>query len=66
MKIVGLGAKYSECIRGQLVLSNAEGVPNRYFLDLVPWIGEQRYIEMLVLHFSNNPEIYGYVGKFLE
>ena len=33
MKIVGSGAKYTECIRGQLVLSNAEGVPFRYGID---------------------------------
>ena len=33
MKIVGSGAKYTECIRGQLVLSNAEGVPFRYCID---------------------------------
>ena len=26
------------------------------------WIGEQPYIEMLVLNFSNNPDIYGHVG----
>ena len=34
--------------------------------DLVPWIGEQPYVEMLVLHFSNNPDIYGHVGKLPE
>ena len=36
------------------------------FLDLVPWIGEQKIIEMLVQHFSNKPDIYFYIGKLLE
>ena len=27
--------------------------------DLVPWIGEQQYFEMLVQHFSNNSDTYG-------
>ena len=34
--------------------------------DLVPWIGEQGYIKMLVLHLSINLDIFGYMGKFLE
>ena len=34
--------------------------------DLVPWIGDKRYIKMLVGHFSNNLEIGGYIGKLLE
>ena len=34
--------------------------------DLVPWIGEQPNIKMLVLHFPNNPDICGHVGKFPE
>ena len=38
----------------------------RSVMDLAPWIGEQRYIEMLVLHFFNNPNINGYVGKFVQ
>ena len=29
-------------------------------------IGEELYIEMLVRHFSIDPDIYGYVGKLLE
>ena len=31
--------------------------------DLVPWIGEQQYFEMLVRHFSIDFDIYNYVGK---
>ena len=34
--------------------------------DLVPWFGEQQYIEMLVQHFPNNPDISGYVWKLPE
>ena len=34
--------------------------------DLVNWIGEQQYIEMLVWHFSNNHDICGHVGKLTE
>ena len=36
------------------------------FLDFVSWIEEQRYIEMLFLYFSNNPDIHGYNGKLPE
>ena len=36
------------------------------FLYFVPWIGEQCKIEMLVLHFSNNPDIHGFNGKISE
>ena len=35
-----------------------------FFLNFVSQIGEQRYIEVLVMHFPNNPDIHGYVGKF--
>ena len=31
-------------------------------LDLVPWIGEEPYIQMLIWYFSNNLDIYDYVG----
>ena len=34
--------------------------------DLVAWIGEQQYNEMLVRHLSNNSDICGYVGKLPE
>ena len=34
--------------------------------DLVPWIGEQQYIEMLLLLFANNPDKCCYVGKLQE
>ena len=34
--------------------------------DLVPWIGGQRWIEMLLRYFSNNPDICGYVGELPE
>ena len=36
------------------------------FLDLVPWIGGQKSIKMLVHHFSNKPDMYGYVGTLSE
>ena len=36
------------------------------FLDIVPWIGEQQCIEMLVLHFSSKPDMRGHVGKLPE
>ena len=32
--------------------------------DLVPWLKEQQSFEILVKHFSIDPDIYGYVGKF--
>ena len=32
--------------------------------DLVPWIGEQQYIKMLVRNFPKDPDICGYVRKF--
>ena len=34
--------------------------------DLVPWIGEQLYIEIWIRYFSNDPDLNGYVGKLLE
>ena len=37
-----------------------------FFLDLVPSIGEQQYVDMLVKQFSNSPDIYGYVEKIPE
>ena len=33
------------------------------FLDLVPWLWEWPYIQMLVWYFSNNLDVYDYVGK---
>ena len=33
------------------------------FYNLVPRMGEDRYIEMLVQHFSINPGIHGFTGK---
>ena len=36
------------------------------YQDLVRWIGEQQYFEMLIRHFSNNPNVCGYVGKLPE
>ena len=33
------------------------------FLDLVPWICEYPYIQMLIWYFSNNLDIYYYVRK---
>ena len=33
--------------------------------DLVPWIEELWYIEMLAQQFSNNRDVFGYVGKLL-
>jgi hypothetical protein len=35
-------------------------------LDLVPWIGEKPYTQMLIWYFSNNLNIYDYVGKLPE
>ena len=35
-------------------------------LDLVPWIGEYPYTPMLIWYFSNNLDIYDYVGKLPE
>ena len=37
-----------------------------FFLDIGPWIGEQQCIEMLVWHFSNNPDICRHVEKLPE
>ena len=35
--------------------------------DIVPWIGIQQYIEILVWNFPNNPtDICAYVGKLPE
>ena len=34
--------------------------------DLVPWIGEQRYLKTLVHHFSIDRDMYGYVGKLTK
>ena len=34
-------------------------------LDLVPWIGEQTYTQKIFGYFSNNHDIYDYVGKLL-
>ena len=34
--------------------------------DVVTWIGEQQYLEMLVRHFSIDSDIYVYVGKFTK
>ena len=36
------------------------------FYDIVPWIAEYLYIEMLVQQFSTTPETCGYVGKLSE
>ena len=36
------------------------------FLDLVPWIWERPYIQMLIWYFSNNLDIYDYVAKLPE
>ena len=33
---------------------------------LAPWIGKQLYIEIMVGHFSNNPDIHGYFKKLLQ
>ena len=33
---------------------------------LVPWIGEQQYIEMLVWHFSIHPEYVAMYGQLPE
>ena len=35
-------------------------------LDLVPWIGEKPYIQMLIGYFSNNLYLYDFVGKLPE
>ena len=35
-------------------------------LNLVPWIGEEPYIPMLIWYFSNHLDIYYYVGKLPE
>ena len=51
-----------------LVESRGQICPILYllFLDIVPWIGEQQCIEILVRHFSNNPDICGHVKELPE
>ena len=34
--------------------------------DIVPWIWQYPYIQMLIWYFSNNLDIYDYVGKLPE
>ena len=50
--------------RGQVPKVQDKSVP--YFnknMDLVPWIGEYPYTQMLIWNFSYNLDIYDYVGK---
>ena len=62
--VIFVGGIPNKNFNAPLSFNPGDKVLNPYFLDLAPWIGEQRYNAMVVLNFSNHPDVY--VGKLPE